>query len=96
MKKRITVMLLCACMSVSAYTGVRAADLSSGNSDSDVQIEMEEVDDSEDEADFTDAEDGLFSDGSDDTQTGDISAGAEPGTGLPGKETGSPESDRCP
>lgn len=74
MKKRITVMLLCACMSVSAYTGVRAADLSSGNSDSDVQIEMEEVDDSEDEADFTDAEDGLFSDGSDDTQTGDISA----------------------
>ena len=67
-------MLLCACMSVSAYTGVRAADLSSGNSDSDVQIEMEEVDDSEDEADFTDAEDGLFSDGSDDTQTGDISA----------------------
>lgn len=92
------------CWSVSAYTGVRAADLSSGNSDSDVQIEMEEVDDSEDEADFTDAEDGLFSDGSDDTQTGDISAianqivaaGAEPGTGLPGKETGSPESDRCP
>ena len=74
MKKRITVMLLCACMSVSAYTGVRAADLSSGNSDSDVQIEMEEVDDSEDEADFTDAEDGLFGDGSDDTQTGDISA----------------------
>ena len=49
MKKRITVMLLCACMSVSAYTGVRAADLSSGNSDSDVQIEMEEVDDSEDD-----------------------------------------------
>ena len=95
MKKRITVMLLCACMSVSAYTGVQAADLSSGNSDSDVQIEMEEVDDSEDEADFTDAEDGLFSDGSDDTQTGDISA-IEPGTGLPGKETGSPESDRCP
>jgi hypothetical protein len=74
MKKRITVMLLCACMSVSAYTGVQAADLSSGSSDSDVQIEMEEVDDSEDEADFTDAEDGLFSDGSDDTQTGDISA----------------------
>lgn len=67
-------MLLCACMSVSAYTGVQAADLSSGSSDSDVQIEMEEVDDSEDEADFTDAEDGLFSDGSDDTQTGDISA----------------------
>ena len=55
MKKRITVMLLCACMSVSAYTGVQAADLSSGSSDSDVQIEMEEVDDSEDEADFTDA-----------------------------------------
>ena len=46
MKKRITVMLLCACMSVSAYTGVQAADLSSGSSDSDVQIEMEEVDDS--------------------------------------------------
>ena len=33
-------------MSISAYTGVQAADLSSGSSDSDVQIEMEEVDDS--------------------------------------------------
>jgi len=32
-------------MSVSAYTGVQAADFSSGSSDSDVQIEMEEVND---------------------------------------------------
>ena len=74
MKKRITVMLLCACMSVSVCSGVQAADLNSGNSDSNVQIEMEEADDGKDEADFTDAEAGLFTDGSDSDQTGDISA----------------------
>lgn len=73
MKKKITVMLLCACMSVSVYTGVQAADFSSGNSDSEVEIEFQEEDDSE-EAEITAAEDGLFSDGSDDIQTGDISA----------------------
>lgn len=71
MKKKITAMLLCACMSVSAYSGVQAADFSSGDSDSKVEIEFQEEDDSE-EAEA--AEDGLFSDGSDDIQSGDISA----------------------
>lgn len=71
MKKKITAMLLCACMSVSAYSGVQAADFGSGDSDSKVEIEFQEEDDSE-EAEV--AEDGLFSDGSDDIQSGDISA----------------------
>ena len=48
MKKKITVMLLCACMSISVCTGVQAADLSSGDSDSKVEIEFQEEDDSTD------------------------------------------------
>ena len=42
MKKKITVMLLCACMSISVCTGVQAADFSSGDSDSKVEIEFQE------------------------------------------------------
>ena len=97
-------MLLCACMSISVCTGVQAADFSSGDSDSKVEIEFQEEDDSTDKTESEDAEDGLFSDGSDDIQTGELSAianrdrssGSEPGTGLPDKEAGSPEGDRCP
>lgn len=74
MKKKITVMLLCACMSISVCTGVQAADLSSGDSDSKVEIEFQEEDDSTDKTESEDAEDGLFSDGSDDIQTGELSA----------------------
>ena len=67
-------MLLCACMSISVCTGVQAADLSSGDSDSKVEIEFQEEDDSTDKTESEDAEDGLFSDGSDDIQTGELSA----------------------
>lgn len=74
MKKKITVMLLCACMSISVCTGVQAADFSSGDSDSKVEIEFQEEDDSTDKTESEDAEDGLFSDGSDDIQTGELSA----------------------
>ena len=74
MKKKITVMLLCACMSISICTGVQAADFSSGDSDSKVEIEFQEEDDSTDKTESEDAEDGLFSDGSDDIQTGELSA----------------------
>lgn len=75
MKKKITVMLLCACMSVSVCAGVQAADFSSGDSDSKVEIEFQEENDSEGETEAAeDVEDGLFTDGSDDIQSGDISA----------------------
>ena len=61
-------------MSISVCTGVQAADLSSGDSDSKVEIEFQEEDDSTDKTESEDAEDGLFSDGSDDIQTGELSA----------------------
>ena len=68
-------MLLCACMSVSVCAGVQAADFSSGDSDSKVEIEFQEENDSEGETEAAeDVEDGLFTDGSDDIQSGDISA----------------------
>ena len=71
MLKKITVVLLGVCVTSMTLTGVQAADFNSGDSDSKVEIEFQEEDNSTDK---TESEDGLFSDGSDDIQTGELSA----------------------
>ena len=74
MLKKITVVLLGVCVTSMTLTGVQAADFNSGDSDSKVEIEFQEEDNSTDKTESEDAEDGLFSDGSDDIQTGELSA----------------------